>query len=187
MGEQMQTDPQIIFRDVEASPAIHEKIDEEIRKLDRVYDRITSCRVTVERAHHHGRKGHEFRVAIDLELPGKHIVVNRKPGDVGAHEDLAVAVRDSFLAARRQLDELSRIRGGVHVKTHPEKHRGSVVRLMDADGFGFLRMLDGTEVFFRREGMAADDWTRLAEGTEVEFTLMDGEQGPYAVHLSLRS
>lgn len=182
----MQTDPQIIFRDVDASPAINDRIAREIEKLDSAHDRITSCRVTVERAHHHGRKGHEFRVAIDLELPGRHIVVNRKPGDINAHEDLSVAVRDSFLAARRQLEELGRIRAGVHVKAHPEKHIGEVVRLMDMDGFGFLRMADGSEVFFRREGMSASDWNALTEGTKVEFTLMEGDQGPYAVHLSLR-
>ena len=77
--------------------------------------------------------------------------------------------------------------GQVHVKAHPEKHHGKVVRLFADEGYGFLSTAGGLEVYFQRDGVIGDDWTRLEVGSELEFSLMDGEKGPFAVNASLRS
>ena len=42
---------------------------------------------------------------IDLAVPGGTVVVNRDAGSNHAHDDLQVAIRDAFEAARRQLAE----------------------------------------------------------------------------------
>jgi ribosome-associated translation inhibitor RaiA len=41
-------------------------------------------------------------------VPGKELVVSRDPGDVHAHKDVYVAIRDAFDAAERQLAEHGR-------------------------------------------------------------------------------
>jgi hypothetical protein len=51
-------------------------------------------------------------VSIDVSVPGANIVANH-----AHHEDVHVALRDAFLAARRQLDEhAGKLRG--EVKSH---------------------------------------------------------------------
>ncbi len=182
----MQTDPQIVFRGLDASPALTGLVHDKIAVLERSYDRITSCRVTIEKTDRRGRKGHHFKVAVELEVPGGAIIVNRKPGDTGAHEDVRVALRDSFNAARRQLDDHVRKIGGVHVKSHPERQHGTVVRLFPDEGYGFVRTPAGGEVYFQRDSVIGDDWDRLDLGSDLEFSLMDGEKGPFAVNVSLR-
>ena len=42
---------------------------------------------------------------ILLAVPGKEIAVSQEPGEPDAHDDVRVAVRDSFRAARRQLEQ----------------------------------------------------------------------------------
>lgn len=182
----MQTDPQIVFRDIEANEATKAEIRGKIAELEHVHDRITSCRVTVEKRTERGRKGHLYHVGVDVEVPGGSVHVSHRPGDTGAHEDLHVAIRDSFNAARRQLQDHATKMGGVHVKSHPETRHGTVVRLFADEGYGFVRMAGGAEAFFDRASVTGTDWDRLDVGAETAFSLMDGEKGPYAVNLSLR-
>lgn len=93
---------EITFRNVVRTDEIEERIRAKAAKLDRFYDRITGCRVTVEAPHKHHNKGNTYQVRIELSVPGGEIMVNHdKPKP--EHEDLGVALRDSFAAAQRQL------------------------------------------------------------------------------------
>ena len=111
---------QISFRNLEASAAIEDSIHEHAGKLELFNKTITRCRVMVESHHRHHRKGKLFYVRIDLTAPGAEIVVSREPQDEHSHEDVYVAIRDAFDAARRQLqDGTHRIQGSV--KTHVDR------------------------------------------------------------------
>jgi ribosome-associated translation inhibitor RaiA len=99
---------QITFRDVPRSAVIEERIKAKVDKLDRLYDRITGCRVVVEAPHRHRQSGNLFHVRIELSVPGGDIVVNREPHNNQQHEELSVAVRDAFNAAQRQLQDYAR-------------------------------------------------------------------------------
>ncbi|MDQ2091023.1 HPF/RaiA family ribosome-associated protein [Marimonas arenosa] len=181
----METTPQITFHGVDASPNLTSIINEKIAKLDQTYDRITSCRVTVERRTSKGHKGKLYKVAVELEVPGGAIIVNRKPGDLNAHEDPRVAIRDSFDAALRQLRDHQRKVGGVHVKSHPDRLRGTVVRVFADEGYGFAKMTDGREVFFDRASVTGEGWEQLDLNCEITFSLMQGEKGLYAANVTL--
>lgn len=181
----MQTEPQITFRGAEATPVLTQMIHDKIGKLEEVSDRITSCRVTVELRTAKGHKGQLYQVAVELEVPGGTVIVNKKPGDLGAHEDARVAIRDSFDAARRQLQDHMRKMDPVHVKTHPERRHGTVVRLFPQEGYGFIQMADKSEVFFDRASVTGTDWETLDLYSELSFSLMDGDKGPYAANVSL--
>lgn len=72
------------------------------------------------RQHH---KGNLYRVRLEIEVPDDQILVTRDPGDEHAHEDIYVAVRDAFDAARRQLKSYAARRRG-EVKRHQQRDAG---------------------------------------------------------------
>jgi ribosomal subunit interface protein len=113
----MEVPLQITFRDMEASPAVEERVRERAALLSRFGEPITHCHVVVEAPPRHHHQGGLFHVMVELTLPGAHLVVNRRPVDRHAHEDVYVAVRDAFDAARRQLEDHRRRQRG-DVKSH---------------------------------------------------------------------
>jgi hypothetical protein len=115
--EGMKLNPQITYRDVEPSAALDRGIRASAQRLDRYYPRILGCRIAVEAPPRHHRKGRPYRVRIDLTVPGKELVVGHHSQLNPAHEDLSVALRDAFRAARRELQTHARTRRG-DVKQH---------------------------------------------------------------------
>lgn len=106
---------QITIRDIEHSEALESRIRDKAKKLDEFFDHIMSCRVVVEVPHKHQHQGKQFNVRIDLGVAGGEIVVNRDHA-----EDVYVALRDAFDAAKRQLEDYVRkLRGDV--KKHQPK------------------------------------------------------------------
>lgn len=101
----------VTFRDMTPSPSVETFVRRWADRLERVDSRILRCEVTIERPHRHHEHGNRFRVRVLVAVPGHDIAVSHEPGEDGAHEDVRVAVRDSFRAARRQLeDHLRRLR-----------------------------------------------------------------------------
>lgn len=113
----MQIPLQVTFRNLEHSEFIEAAVREKTDKLEQFADKITSCRVIIEAPHKHHHKGVIYRVKVDMTLPGKEIVVNHHSDKHHEHEDVYVAIRDAFNAARRQLEDYVRQRRG-DVKTH---------------------------------------------------------------------
>jgi len=114
---------QIAVRNTSLSKGAKEEIREKAAKLDSQYDQIIRCRVMVDRPHRHQKKGQHYDVRIDLTVPGAEWTIRSEP-----NEDLLAAIRDSFDAARRQLDDFSQRRRG-QVKTHapsPQERTGPV-------------------------------------------------------------
>lgn len=125
---------QVTFRRMHHSPQVEGWIREEAEKLGTFYDRILDCRVAIEMPHRHHLKGKRPHVRIDLNVPGKEIVVKREPVVIprsrlsgpGAprsararapHADLRLAIHQAFKAAGRRLQDFARRRQG-RVKTH---------------------------------------------------------------------
>ncbi|MCD6041569.1 MAG: ribosomal protein [Burkholderiales bacterium] len=108
----MQIPLQISLHGISQSEALYDAIRDRAEKLERYYERIMSCRVVVELAGRHKHKGKEFAVRIDLKVPGGELAVTREHD-----EDLQVALRDAFDAARRQLEDYAREQRG-DVKSH---------------------------------------------------------------------
>lgn len=114
----MQIPLQITIRDIEHSDALETHIRSKAEKLEEFFKHITSCRVVVEVPHKHHQQGKQFNVRLDIGVPGSEIVVNRDHA-----EDVYVALRDAFGAAKRQLEDYARkLRGDV--KTHEPKRTG---------------------------------------------------------------
>ena len=175
----MQLSPQITFRGMRPSPAVEAHIRERVDELERFFGRIIACRVVIEANSRRQRQGNTYRLTIDLTVPGREIVVRRSPSEHQANEDILVAVRDAFDAARRQLADHARTTRG-DVKRHEAPSHGRVVRLFP--DYGFIRDRDGSEIYMHRNAVVGGVFDRLAEGDEVRFVLQEGDDatGPHA-------
>jgi ribosome-associated translation inhibitor RaiA len=94
---------QIRFHGLAASEAVEGEVRRRATELEEIFPRLVSCRITIELPHRHHQHGRRFRVQVDLGVPGTHLVAATADEDP-AHEDVYVAVRDAFRAAKRQLE-----------------------------------------------------------------------------------
>jgi cold shock CspA family protein len=144
-------------------------------KLEQFCDRITACRVMVEVPQRYPAGAPiMFRVRLDLTVPGEELVVKRQP-----HPELETAIQDAFDAAGRRLqDYVRRVRG--QVKQREGSDHGVVAELFPYEGYGFLRAVDGREVYFHRNSVLDGAFDALEVGAAVRFAEEAGEQGPQA-------
>jgi cold shock CspA family protein len=69
--------------------------------------------------------------------------------------------------------------------------RGVIVRLDPEGKFGFIEAENGREFFFHLTGLSGVEFSQLAEGSEVEFSIASRQPGdeagedPRAVHVQL--
>ena len=114
---------QVLFKDIDHSDAVEQRIRQNAEKLAQFFPKIKHCRVVVE-TQHHQHHGNLYNIKIDISVPQKEIIVNQSQHDNQAHEDIYVAIRDSFNAAKRQLEDYVRkLRG--ETKSHNPTSRGS--------------------------------------------------------------
>lgn len=151
----------ITVRDIESSPAIEQRIREKAEKLTQYYDRIESCKVVVEQEQKKAHQGKLYLVRVDVTVPGKHLVVNRQPA-----EDLYVAIRDSFQAMSRQLEDYAGKQRG-EVKSHFKSLEG-VIKGLFAD-YGFITTPDGSEYYFHEANVIQPLFHDLIVGQMVHF------------------
>ena len=187
---------QITYRNTEASAEAEEWVREEAAKLDKCFDRITSCRVLIEVPHTHRETGRTYHVRVDVGVPGKELVVKheatlRAATGKGADKrivkalrreertkDMHLAIQDAFRSARRRVQEhVRKLRG--EVKSHEPEPHGYIAKTFP-EGFGFVATGDGREIYFHRNAVVGDAFEHLRIGAPVAFSEEPGEQGPHA-------
>jgi ribosomal subunit interface protein len=175
----MQVPLEIVFHNLDRSPAVEAAVRERVAKLEHFAEKITSCRVTVEAPHKNHQQGNLYTVRVDLRFPGGEAVANRSPSKNHAHEDVYVALRDAFKAARRQLQDGQRIRRG-DVKPHEGPPHGRIASIDREHGSGRIATSDGREIYFHRNSVVTGRFEHLEPGMEVRFSEEAGEKGPQA-------
>lgn len=180
----MQTEPQITFDDLPVDDDVRATVLDHVARLEATSDRITGCHVVIAQPHRRHREGRLYSVRIDLVVPGAEIVVNRSHPLDHAHEDVYVAIRDSFDAARRRLEDHVRHRRGA-VKRHAARAEGRVTQIFPLQGYGFIETPDGREIYFHRHALSPDDFRVIDLGTRVHFTEEEGDEGPQAAHVEV--
>jgi ribosomal subunit interface protein len=169
---------QISLHGIEHSDALYNAIREKAEKLSRYYDHIMSCRVVLELAGRHKRHGKQFTVRIDLKVPGGELAVTHEHD-----EDVQIALRDAFDAARRQVEDYARGQRG-DVKRHAPEYVGRIARIDAEQGIGFITTPDGRELYFSRENVVHPPFEHLAVGTTVHFIEELAGEGPQAKRVS---
>ncbi len=175
----MQQPLQITFRDIPRSENVEAVIREKAEKLDQFFEKIMTCRVMVESPHSHHHQGRIYHVRVDLTVPGAELIANRSAEKNHAHEDVYVAIRDAFDAAKRQLQDYKRKLKN-KVKTHETPDHGQVAELEPDQDYGRIQASDGRDIYFHRNSLVRGEYEELEVGSEVRFVEEAGEQGPQA-------
>jgi ribosomal subunit interface protein len=100
--------------DMPRSEAVEAKIQARADRLARFSDEIQKFEVWLESPHGHHRKGRLYGIRIRLTVPGQEITIELQPET----DDVYVAIREAFDAARRKLEDYERRRRG-QLKAHP--------------------------------------------------------------------
>ena len=181
----MQTPVEIEYQGMEARPHIQTALAKHVDDLEQRFGRVTACRVVLKAPGGHHRTGGLYEVNIRLALPdGREVNVDRTAQADERHSDLDFAINDAFKRARRQLqDQVRELQG--QVKQHENLPVATVVRLDPSGEFGFIETSDGAEVYFHRNSVLDDAFSRLAVGTRVTFAEGVGEKGPQASTVKL--
>lgn len=108
----MQVPLDITGHHVSVSERAETLITKKARKLERFYDRLTSCRVVLDGPQGHGKSGTPYTVRIHLGVPGNEITIDRQQ-----ENDLIAAIHAAFDAATRKLQDYARTQRG-DVKQH---------------------------------------------------------------------
>ena len=94
---------QIAFAGVDATEAPKVEVRAWLERLGALTAPMTGGRVFID-GFDEGRKPRQYLVRMELTMPGGVVVVGPDHPSNGAHEDVYVAIRNAFRAARRQLE-----------------------------------------------------------------------------------
>ena len=187
---------QVTFRNMKDPAGLEELVQKEAARLEHFYDRITSCRVVVERPQR-AESSKLYHVRIDLGLPNGELVVKHAPTLHGTLQDIKVersrreaesvlvhkspqrAIHEAFHEMRRRLQDYARKQEG-SVKTIPKLAEGEVKEIFPDEGYGFLDTTDGRQIYFNQASVLDGHFGRLRVGTRVRFAEEMGEKGPQA-------
>ncbi len=175
----MQEPVRIAFRNMTAPVGLEAEIQRHAADLDKFFGHIISCHVTVEADHRRHRQGNLYRVRIVLVVPQHDVVVRREPSERHEHEDLHLAVRDAFRAARRQLQDYARSLQGA-VKEHAPPTIGTIGRMFP--DHAFVVTATGEEIYAHRNAVVGGGFDKLNTGDKVRYVVQetDSEKGPHA-------
>jgi ribosome-associated translation inhibitor RaiA len=105
-SDAMQTPLRISLRELQSTRALESRIRDHLMRLERFHPPILHCHVIIDASAPHATKAAAVEITIDLKVPGCEICVRRTPNP--AQDDLYVALRDAFDAAKRLLRDHAR-------------------------------------------------------------------------------
>ena len=98
----------IVFHNMRPSAALAADIRKRVAKLEKLYGRLTGCRVSVEALHRQHRTGNVHEVHIEIDTPGRRIVVSHEPHHLSERHRKPTArnsIHDAFKTAEERLKE----------------------------------------------------------------------------------
>jgi ribosome-associated translation inhibitor RaiA/cold shock CspA family protein len=178
---------EIVFHNLEPSAALEADIRERFAKLEKRYDRLVACRISVEALHKQHRTGNVYEVHIDMLVPGGELVVSKEPHKAKeryANPDVYTSVRDAFKAAERQLKRFKR---QLREDLQPGEplFQGQVAEVHPEEDWGYLLTKEGALLYFHRNAVLDDSFDDLERGDVVHYIEAMGETGPTAVKVWL--
>lgn len=177
---------EITFHNVQSSEAVETAIRERFAKLERLYDRLTACRVAVEAQHKQHRTGNVYEVHIDMLVPGGEVVVSKAPQKAKeryANPDIYTSIREAFDAAERRLIAYKEQLNG-EVKRHEAAlFQGQVAEMHAKEDYGYVLNNRGSLLYFHRNSVMDGSFDALKRGDVVHYVEAQGDTGPTAVKL----
>lgn len=172
---------EVTYRNVEKTAAIESLIQEKLAKLERLCSYISSCHIAIEKVNDRPSHGSPYRARIDLTLPPSHeLVADSNPGDTNQFVALDTVIRDAFSKMERQLKAQTRQQREAEKSqiNHAAQDTTALVTKIYRDlDYGFIKALDGEDIYFHRNSVIHDDFDRLEVGTGVRYVAVEGEEG----------
>jgi ribosome-associated translation inhibitor RaiA len=104
----MVTPVEVHFHGIEKSDAVEQRVRDKVAKLQRHFDRMTSCRVGIEVPQRSADRPKVYQVKIEIGMPRRGtLVVSHERKSSNAKEGLSLAIRDAFDSAQRKVDGLA--------------------------------------------------------------------------------
>jgi ribosomal subunit interface protein len=183
----MQIPPEITFRNIEHSAAAEAAIRDHIARLERIYERMTACRVWVDQRNQNLTETIPPVVHIEISVPGrKDIVIAHDPGHLQQKyqtPDLHNAINEAFRIAERRLTKYKdKLTDHNRAERHEAVHEfhGQIAEVTPEQDFGFLITKEGGLLYFHRNSLLNGNFDDLQRGDEVSYVEMMGDTGPVA-------
>jgi ribosomal subunit interface protein len=183
----MQIPAEIAFHNIDSSDSIEVAIRDHIARLERIYDRMTTCRVRVDQRNQNSSGSIPPVVRIEISVPGHgEIVVAHEAGHLQRKfqaPDLHNAVNEAFRIAETRL---SRYKDKLTDRTIGETHEaaqeftGQVAEMDPGNDHGFLMTKEGGLLYFHRNSVLSGDFDALRRGDDVTYVEEMGDTGPIA-------
>lgn len=183
---------EIAFHHIDSSIWAEAEIRSHIAELEKIYDRLTACRVRVERRATNAAGTIPPVVRIELGIPGRaDIVVSHEPEHLQRkykRPELGMAIREAFRIAERRLCDLKTTRDGRTTGHHdtPNQRLGQVAETNPHEDFGFLITASDGLLYFHRDSMLSGHFDDLQRGDAVSYVQDIGDSGPIATKVRVR-
>jgi cold shock CspA family protein/ribosome-associated translation inhibitor RaiA len=189
----LQVPLEIAFHNIESSAWAEQEIRARVADLQKLYDRLTSCRVRIDQRAKDRSGTIPPVVHIELGIPGRSdLVVSHEPDHLlrkYRHPDLHKAINEAFRIAARQLADLKGQRDGRSKDAHHDagnQSLGQVAEITPEQDFGFLMTKEGGLLYFHRNSLLCGDFDRLERGDEVHYNEDMGDTGPIATKVRVK-
>jgi cold shock CspA family protein/ribosome-associated translation inhibitor RaiA len=190
----LQVPLEIAFHNIESSAWAEQEIRARVADLEKLYDRLTSCRVRIDQRAKDRSGTIPPVVHIELGIPGRSdLVVSHEPDHLlrkYRHPDLHKAITEAFRIAARQLVDLKGQRDGRSKDAHHDagnQSLGHVAEITPEQDFGFLMTKEGGLLYFHRNSLLCGDFDRLERGDEVHYNEDMGDTGPIATKVRVKA
>jgi ribosome-associated translation inhibitor RaiA/cold shock CspA family protein len=189
----LQVPLEIAFHNIESSPRAEQEIRARVADLERLYDRLVSCRVRIDQRAKDRTGTIPPVVHIELGIPGRSdLVVSHEPEHLlrkYRHPDLHKAINEAFRIAERQLLDLKEQRDGrTKVGGHDAENQflGQIAEITPEQDFGFLMTKEGGLLYFHRNALLIGDFDALERGDQVYYNEDVGDTGPIATKVRVK-
>jgi ribosome-associated translation inhibitor RaiA/cold shock CspA family protein len=189
----MQIPAEISFHNLPSSPEVEAEIRKRIGKLEKIYDRLTTCRVRVDQRNANENGTIPPVVRIEISVPGhKDLIVSHEPDHLQRkfqRPDIRNAVNDAFHTAERRLAEFkAQLSDHTADMTHEAANEflGQVAEITPGEDFGFLLTKEGGLLYFHRNSLLSGNFDELKRGMDVMYVEEVGDTGPMATKVRVR-
>ena len=190
----LQVPLEIAFHNIESSEWAEQEIRARVAELERIYDRLVSCRVRIDQRAKDLTGTIPPVVHIELGIPGRgDLVVSHEPEQLlrkYRHPDLHKAINEAFRIAERQLLDLKEQRDGrTKASDHDAENQslGQIAEITPEQDFGFLLTKEGGLLYFHRNALLSGDFDQLERGQDVYYNEDMGDTGPIATKVRVKS
>lgn len=189
----LQVPLEIAFHHIESSPSGEAEIRARVAELERLYDRLVSCRVRIDQRAKDLTGTIPPVVRIELGIAGHgEVVVSHEPDHLlrkYQHPDLHKAINEAFRIAERRLLDVKELRDDREKAVAHDVERqslGQIAEVTPDQDFGFLMTKEGGLLYFHRNAVLTGDFDHLARGDEVHYNEDIGDTGPIATKVRVK-